>query len=265
MRHHPHHHHHDHFPRPEQDLDPRAGRRWDQGDPLDPGMRGPRGGGPGREGRRAGTGPRGGFDPRQGFGPGEGFDPREGFGPRGPRGDGPRGSGRGRGPRRAPRGDVRVAVLLLLAEEPMHGYQLMQTISERTGGRWSPSPGAIYPTLSQLEDEGLVVVTKEGGRKLATLTQAGTEHVAEHRSHWADPFPEAPTDEAENPVDLRGALHELAPAIRTVARSGTDAQIAEAQRILTEARQSLYRLLAGDAPVESEQGETDPQEQDETA
>ena len=63
-----------------------------------------------------------------------------------------RGGGRGRrgGPHRAPRGDVRAAVLLLLAEEPMHGYQLMQTIAERTGGRWSPSPGAVYPTLSQL-------------------------------------------------------------------------------------------------------------------
>src|SRR4051794_3835778 len=83
--------------------------------------------------------------------------------------DGPFGRGRRhggpRGPRgRAARGDVRAAVLLLLAEEPMHGYQLMQAIAERSGGRWTPSPGAIYPTLNQLEDEGLVTVTQESGR-----------------------------------------------------------------------------------------------------
>ncbi|MDN5855542.1 MAG: PadR family transcriptional regulator, partial [Actinomycetia bacterium] len=77
----------------------------------------------------------------------------------------------GRG--RAPRGDVRAATLTLLAEEPMHGYQLMQAIADRSNGRWTPSPGAIYPTLNQLEDEGLVTITRESGRKLATLTEAG--------------------------------------------------------------------------------------------
>lgn len=92
----------------------------------------------------------------------------------------------GRG--RAPRGDVRTAVLLLLAEEPMHGYQLMQAIADRSGGRWTPSPGAIYPTISQLEDEGLVTVTADAGRKLVTLTDAGREHVQARRDAGADPF-----------------------------------------------------------------------------
>src|ERR1700761_6456628 len=94
------------------------------------------------------------------------------------------GGGRGR----VPRGDVRAAVLLLLAEEPMHGYQLMQTIADRSGGRWTPSPGAIYPTLNQLEDEGLVTVTAESGRRLATLTESGQQHVAEQSGSWPDPF-----------------------------------------------------------------------------
>src|SRR4051794_8291572 len=92
----------------------------------------------------------------------------------GRRGEHRRRGRRGRG-RRVPRGDVRFAVLLLLAEEPMHGYQLMQAIADRTGGRWTPSPGTIYPTISQLEDEGLVEVTAEAGRKLVTLTGAGRE------------------------------------------------------------------------------------------
>ena len=113
----------------------------------------------------------------------------------------------GRG--RAPRGDVRTAVLLLLAEEPMHGYQLMQAIAERSGGRWTPSPGAIYPTINQLEDEGLVTVTAESGRKLVTLTDAGREHVDERRETSADPF--AGFDEAT-------ARHRPARTARAAAR-----------------------------------------------
>src|SRR5918911_4008201 len=117
--------------------------------------------------------PRGGFGPGgPGFGPGGPGGP--GFGPGGRHGG--RGGRPGRG--RAGRGDVRAAVLALLATEPMHGYQLMQAIAERSGGRWTPSPGAIYPTINQPEDEGLVTVTAESGRKLVTLTDAGREHVA---------------------------------------------------------------------------------------
>src|ERR1700761_5154502 len=73
-------------------------------------------------------------------------------GPGGPFGRGPRGRGRGR----ARRGGAPRAAGRLLAEEPRNGYQLMQTIEERSGGRWSPSPGSVYPTLAQLEDEGLI-------------------------------------------------------------------------------------------------------------
>jgi len=149
-----------------------------------------------------------------------------------------RGGGRGR----VPRGDVRAAVLLLLAEEPMHGYQLMQTIADRSGGRWTPSPGAIYPTLNQLEDEGLVTVTADSGRKLVTLTGAGRKHVEEHGQGWPDPFAAA---SGEHPgANLRVLLEELHIAARQVARNGSDAQRAAAAEILGGARRSLYLLLA---------------------
>jgi DNA-binding PadR family transcriptional regulator len=141
-----------------------------------------------------------------------------------------------------PRGDVRAAVLLLLAEEPMHGYQLMQAIAERSGGRWSPSPGAIYPTISQLEDEGLVTVTADAGRKLVTLTDAGRRHVAERGDAAPDPF--AGSRAAGPGADLRGLLEQLHGAVRQVARTGTDAQLTAAAAILAEARRSLYLLLA---------------------
>lgn len=165
-----------------------------------------------------------------------------GPGPRGHRHHGPgrphrRGPGRGR----AQRGDVRAAVLLLLAEEPMHGYQLMQAIGERTDGTWRPSPGAIYPTLSQLEDEGLVEVTREHGRKQATITDAGRAWVEENRPE--DPFAAATEQNTARP-DLRGLLEEVHSATRQLGRRGSDTQVTAAAEVLTTARRALYLLLA---------------------
>jgi DNA-binding PadR family transcriptional regulator len=164
--------------------------------------------------------------------------------PRGGRPLPPEGSpGRRRGGRgRASRGDVRAAVLQLLAEEPMHGYQLMQAIAERSGGRWTPSPGAIYPTINQLEDEGLVTVTADSGRKLVTLTDAGREHIATRGESSADPF--AGFEGAAPGTDLRALLEQLHGAVRQVGRTGTDAQRAAAGAILGDARRALYLLLA---------------------
>jgi len=173
------------------------------------------------------------------------FDPRE-DGPgrphrHGPGRGGPHGRGRGR---RAPRGDVRTAILLLLAEEPMHGYQLMQAIADRSGGRWTPSPGAIYPALNLLEDEGLVEVTADSGRKVATLSAAGRELVATSRDEWADPY--AAFGDAPSGPDLRDLVAQLVDATRQVGRTGTGAQVDAAAAILTDARRAMYLLLAGD-------------------
>jgi DNA-binding PadR family transcriptional regulator len=153
-----------------------------------------------------------------------------------------RGRRRGRGGGRMARGDVRSAILQLLADEPMHGYQLMVAIAERSGGRWNPSPGAIYPALNQLEDEGLVTVTAESGRKVATLTDEGREHLAAQHDTRPDPF--AGADDTRPGHDLRGLLAQLHEATRQVGRTGTDAQTDAAAKILTDARRSLYLLLA---------------------
>ncbi len=178
------------------------------------------------------------------FGRGPGFGP----GPHRHGGPGPGPEGEGRGRRRgmrAPRGDVRTAVLQLLAEEPMHGYQLMQLIAERSEGAWRPSPGTIYPVLAQLEDEGLVEVTRGQGRKLATLTDAGRAYLTENAAELGDPF--AALKESLGPqVDLRGPLEDLASATRQLARSGTAAQQEAARIVLREARRSLYLILADD-------------------
>src|SRR3954454_4068329 len=74
---------------------------------------------------------------------------------------------------RVGRGDVRAAVLALLAEQPMHGYQIIHEIEERSGGSWKPSPGSVYPTLQLLADEGLIRAEESNGRKTFSLTEEG--------------------------------------------------------------------------------------------
>jgi DNA-binding PadR family transcriptional regulator len=134
--------------------------------------------------------------------------------------------------------------LLLLADEPMHGYQVMQAMSDRTGGAWRPSPGAVYPTIAQLEDEGLVTTQEEGGRRLVTLTSEGQAYLEERSARLGDPF----ADFAEGPrgPDLRDPLHELQAAARQIASGGTATQIEAAARVLAQARRSLYLILAGE-------------------
>jgi DNA-binding PadR family transcriptional regulator len=186
--------------------------------------------------------------------PGPGFGPPAGppFGPPfgGPRHRGGRPGTRGRGRGRASRGDVRIAVLLLLRERGgMHGYQLMQEIAERTQGRWSPSAGAIYPTLTQLTDEGLVEVDEVGGRRLASLTASGLNYVDQEKAGWPDPF--AVGDAAG--ADLRDLLAQLHDAVRQLDRAGTEAQRAQAAELLNGTRRAVYRLLA-EEPSESADG-----------
>src|SRR3954451_14193184 len=154
-------------------------------------------------------------------------------------GDGRRGGPRGR----AQRGDVRAATLILLSEQPMHGYQLMQAMAERTNGVWRPSPGAIYPTIAQLEDEGLVTTLAEGGRKLATLTDGGRAYLADEARTMTDPFAALVGTPGQS-LDLRSALEEVHAATRVVGRTGDEAQVAAAFAVLGEARRSLYLILA---------------------
>ncbi len=159
----------------------------------------------------------------------------------GPFRHGPRGRGRGR----ARRGDVRLALLLLLAEEPRNGYQLMQTIEERSDGRWRPSPGSVYPTLAQLEDEALIRSTESEGAKHFELTDAGREHL---ESRPEEPAPWDPTDEegAGSARDMKPLVAAIAAAAMQVAVAGDDAQRARAVELMAETRRALYRVLAED-------------------
>jgi DNA-binding PadR family transcriptional regulator len=216
----------------------------------------------GRHHHRKGRGPRG-FLPNwfAMMGPGEHRFGGRGFGPGGPGGFGPGAFGpggfvmgfgpgphrHGRG-RRARRGDIRAAALLLLAEEPRNGYGLMQEIEQRSGGVWRPSPGSVYPALAQLEDEGLVRSVEHDGRKQFELTDEGRAHVEEHRERFGTPWETVAEGVPSELHELRLAAQALAVAAMQVAQTGSKAQLAEAKRILEDARRGLYRLLAGDEP-----------------
>jgi DNA-binding PadR family transcriptional regulator len=162
-------------------------------------------------------------------------------------GFGPPPFGGGRGRRR--RGDVRAALLLLLAEEPRNGYQLMQAIEERSGGRWRPSPGSVYPSLSQLEDEGFITAATRDGQKLFEITDAGRAHLAE-REATAAPWEHDPADGFAPPVgELKGLIAGIAGATIQVARAGDEQQVAKAVELLSETRRALYRILAEEVDV----------------
>jgi DNA-binding PadR family transcriptional regulator len=169
---------------------------------------------------------------------------REGRSRRGPWGP-PLGGWRGqhRHGGRARRGDVRAAILALLAERPMHGYEVIRELGERTGGVWQPSPGSVYPTLQMLEDEGLVSVEEADGRKRYTLTGQGRTE-AERRSSDVAPWDEVTQGADPGTMDLRRAVFQTLGAVRQVAESGTPEQIDRVRQLLVETRKRLYSILA---------------------
>lgn len=155
---------------------------------------------------------------------------------RGPRGGGHRRPGAGH---RAHRGDARSAILALLAEAPMHGYQIMDELAERTKGAWRPSPGSIYPALRRLSHEGLVLSQEQDGRRVFQLTDAGRTAVAD-----GGPPPWERLTASDGEPDLRATMFSLAAAVKQVGASGTSEQVAAAGEILAEARRRIYGLLA---------------------
>src|SRR3954453_12214076 len=161
---------------------------------------------------------------------------RPGFGTRNP------------GPQQRRR-DVPAPILDVLAVQPMNGYQIIQQSAERSGGAWKPSPGSVYPTVQQLEDEGLVAGRETEGRRLLELTDEGRQYVAEHPDELAAtwrPFDQA--EEDQQPGDLKPVIGQVMAAVWQVVVSGTKQQQAEAAEILGDTRRKLYGLLAEGDP-----------------
>jgi DNA-binding PadR family transcriptional regulator len=153
-----------------------------------------------------------------------------------------RGRGRGhvRGHRQR-RGDVRAAILALLTDRPMHGYEMIQEISERSGGFWRPSPGSVYPTLQLLSDEGLITTPGgAGAKRLFELTEEGRAEAAKQET----PPWEQVTDQVDpQDVELRTAMDQLTSAVVQVAQAATSAQKTRAVETLNETRRAIYAIL----------------------
>ncbi len=200
-----------------------------------------------------------------GYGPGEGFGEGRrghhgpfgggggwfgpGFGPKGRGGFGPPPWVRerfGPGGGRARRGDVRFALLALLAERPMHGYEMIQELDTRTDGAWRPSPGSVYPTLQLLEDEGLVSASEVDGRRTFAITDAGRQVLAE-RGDRLPPWEEVTAGLDPSIFRLGDEVRQLLGAAFEVGRNGTAEQRQQAEAIVAEARRRLYGILATEA------------------
>lgn len=150
--------------------------------------------------------------------------------------------GFGRGARRG-RGDVRAAILALLAEAPMNGYQIITELTERTGGLWRPSPGSVYPTLQALEDQGLVIAGTSEGRRIFNLTDEGRS-AAVALGDGPRPWETAARGADRSLLDLRGLVFEVGAAVMQVGRAGSDRQIATVGEILGDTRRRIYLVLA---------------------
>ena len=147
------------------------------------------------------------------------------------------------GGRRARRGDVRAALLAVLAEQPMHGYDIIRELEARSGGAWRPSPGSIYTTLQLLEDEGLVTSTEHDGKRVYSITDTGRAELEERRERGGD----APWEfgqAGEGFAQLRDSVFQLGAAAMQVARAGSGPQLKQAADILAEARRKIYAILA---------------------
>lgn len=190
---------------------------------------------------------------------GPGVRMRSGFG--GPKGPGHWGGGFGGpwgawwpgqgtpGPSRATkagRGHVRSAILALLREGSRTGYQIMSDIEERSGGAWRPSPGAVYPALSQLADEGLIVGEETGGRRTFRLTDAGREHIEQNPDMARGAWESRAQQEAWQLPGLFAEAARLGSGIVQIAHAGTPAQVESAERLLEQTRRKLYQILADD-------------------
>lgn len=151
----------------------------------------------------------------------------EGFGPRG---------------RRMRRGEIRTAVLAVLAEGSRHGYDVIQALEEKSNGAWRPSPGSVYPTLQLLEDQGLATSAERDGKRVYELTEEGRSEAAERIEEAGGP----PWAGGDGSGGLRAAVMALGAAARQVGAAGSPTQVERAVAIITDARKQLYRLLAED-------------------
>lgn len=178
------------------------------------------------------------------------------------RGHGPFGFG-GEGRRFFGRGDMKFALLNLLQERPMHGYEMMKALEERSGGFYTPSPGSIYPTLQMLEDGGFVTVQEVEGKKVYSITDAGRALLTE-RQQEAESFAGPPWMRKQgrggqwHRPEIQALRSEMADAARLLSIAARMSfadpeQMARLRAIVERTRKELADMIYG---AGNEQGES---------
>jgi DNA-binding PadR family transcriptional regulator len=124
----------------------------------------------------------------------------------------------------------------------------MQEVEQRSDGVWRPSPGSVYPALQQLEDEGLIRAQESDGRKLFALTEEGRAYVQERGEQEQAPWKQMSGDVSDEALELRSVIREVWHAFVQIMRTGSEAQLAQARKVLVTARRDLYRILADGDP-----------------
>jgi DNA-binding PadR family transcriptional regulator len=160
-----------------------------------------------------------------------------------------RGSMRGPGARYFERGGIKFAILEMLKNKPRHGYDIIREMEEQSGGFYSPSPGAVYPTLQALEDQDLVTSAAAEGKKVYTITDAGVAYLEEHkerakghRDRWEAHCGTGPQGEGWGMVsDIRDTLGDLTRAVRRTA--GDPARLKEIGVVLEDAAAQIKEIL----------------------
>jgi DNA-binding PadR family transcriptional regulator len=136
---------------------------------------------------------------------------------------------------------VRLAILALLTEGPMHGYEIIQQIADRSQGLWRPSPGSVYPTLQMLVDEGLITGSETDGKKrLFELTEDG-RGVAEKVE--TPPWEQIADGADPGQVNLRTATGQLFGAAAQAGQAATPEQQQRIVDIINNARKEIYGIL----------------------
>ena len=149
----------------------------------------------------------------------------------------------------ARRGDMQPSILQTLLDGPKHGYEIMRTLEEKSRGMWRPSPGSIYPTLQMLEERDLVTSHEESGKRIYRLTEKGKLEAeqAPATESW-----EAMHEKLADKLELRKLMFETMIALKHIAWRGSDDDLSEVKKILTETRDALVGL--------AEKSETTPPE-----
>jgi len=160
--------------------------------------------------------------------------------------------------RRAERGEVRYLILDALKEQPSHGYEIIQTIAEKTGGTYKPSPGTVYPTLQLLEEMGHVTSKKKAGKKIYEITDEGLAELAEHQDEVDEAYdrlgPDLDGDEWEQFLGLFERIPRLMRAVGRAFRRGklAPAQMSAIKDVMDDCADRIEAIAKGTVEVDEE-------------